>query len=236
MPYHIAFWECDRRNCAAGWRIDSSWQEDDDRQCSNWTRVFPWFSIQHNAWSFEVWQSGCPENWRIEKKWTESVCPCNISYGMQIKEKICITVLLLETNYRSITTNPYQCSGIIPVHFQAKSLRRMPSSGMWRRVDLVWTDDSEERIASIFRVERFASEGAARAVACSLQVTFRRIGNCFSLIVRTILKTEYALRETLMKTGPVRDAQQTKQCAYSIPCDRQMLHQWNRSTHRGAQI
>jgi hypothetical protein len=26
----------------------------------------------------------------------------------------------------------------------------MPSSGMWRRVDLVWTDVSEERIASIF--------------------------------------------------------------------------------------
>jgi hypothetical protein len=29
----------------------------------------------------------------------------------------------------------------------------MPSSGIWRRVDLVWTDVSEERIASIFRVE-----------------------------------------------------------------------------------
>jgi hypothetical protein len=31
--------------------------------------------------------------------------------------------------------------------------RRMPSSGMWRRVDIVLTDVSEERIASIFRVE-----------------------------------------------------------------------------------
>jgi hypothetical protein len=29
-------------------------EEDNDRQCSNCTRVFPWFSIQHNAWSFEV--------------------------------------------------------------------------------------------------------------------------------------------------------------------------------------
>jgi hypothetical protein len=34
---------------------------------------------------------------------------------------------------------------------------RMPSSGMWRRVDLVWSDVSEERIASIFRVEKSAS-------------------------------------------------------------------------------
>jgi hypothetical protein len=28
-------------------------------------------------------------------------------------------------------------------------LWRMPSSGMWRRIDLVWTDVSEERIASM---------------------------------------------------------------------------------------
>jgi hypothetical protein len=27
---------------------------------------------------------------------------------------------------------------------------------MWRRVDLVSTDDSEERVASIFRVEKYA--------------------------------------------------------------------------------
>jgi hypothetical protein len=29
----------------------------------------------------------------------------------------------------------------------------MPSSGMWSRVDLVWTDDSEEYITSIFRLQ-----------------------------------------------------------------------------------
>jgi hypothetical protein len=28
----------------------------------------------------------------------------------------------------------------------------MPSSGMWRRIDLVWHDVSEERIAPIFGV------------------------------------------------------------------------------------
>jgi hypothetical protein len=35
---------------------------------------------------------------------------------------------------------------------------RIPSSGMWCRVDLVWTDVSEESITSIFRVEKSESE------------------------------------------------------------------------------
>jgi hypothetical protein len=43
---------------------------------------------------------------------------------------------------------------------------------------------------------------------------FRRIGNCF--IVKTIFKTKHALHGTLMKTGPVRDARQMKQCVYNI--------------------
>jgi hypothetical protein len=46
---------------------------------------------------------------------------------------------------------------------------------------------------------------------------FRRIRNRLNL--RTIFKTKHTLRGTLMKTGPVRDVQQTKQCVYSIPCD-----------------
>jgi hypothetical protein len=40
---------------------------------------------------------------------------------------------------------------------------RMPSSGMWRRVDLVWTDFSKELIASIFRIEKSATEVPAWA-------------------------------------------------------------------------
>jgi hypothetical protein len=63
---------------------------------------------------------------------------------------------------------------------------------------------------------------------------FRRIGNRFS--IRTISKTKHTLRGTLTKTGPVRDAQQTKQCVYSIPCDcgrclevRIKVHKYNRT-------
>jgi hypothetical protein len=44
---------------------------------------------------------------------------------------------------------------------------------------------------------------------------FRYIENCFN--IKTIFKTKHILRGTFMDTGPVRDAQQTKQCVYSIP-------------------
>jgi hypothetical protein len=44
----------------------------------------------------------------------------------------------------------------------------MPSSGIWRHVDFVWTDVSEEYIASIFRVEKSASEDPAWAGGCEL--------------------------------------------------------------------
>jgi hypothetical protein len=43
---------------------------------------------------------------------------------------------------------------------------------VWRRVDVVdWTDVSEDRIASIFRVEKSASEEPAWAGSCSPQKT-----------------------------------------------------------------
>jgi hypothetical protein len=45
---------------------------------------------------------------------------------------------------------------------------RMPSFAMWRRVLLVWTNVSEERIASIFRVDKSTSEEPAWARSCRL--------------------------------------------------------------------
>jgi hypothetical protein len=74
---------------------------------------------------------GCPEKGRIKKKLTEWVWPRNISYSMQMKEKISLTEFLLGTNHGCITTNPnqnlLQCTGNIPVHFQPKSLNYAPS-------------------------------------------------------------------------------------------------------------
>jgi hypothetical protein len=119
-PTRSPCWDCDRSNRTAGGRADSSWQ-DKDRQCSNCTRVFPLFSIQHNAWSFEVSESvrtvGAQRTEGSRKKLTEWVCPCN-SYGIQMKEKICLTGLLLGKKESVL-----QCNENIPVHLQPKSLR-----------------------------------------------------------------------------------------------------------------
>jgi hypothetical protein len=43
---------------------------------------------------------------------------------------------------------------------------------------------------------------------------FRLTGKRFN--VRTIFKTKHTLRGAVTKTGPVRDAQQPKQCVYNI--------------------
>jgi hypothetical protein len=77
------------------------------------------------VWSFvKCAHGGCPENWRIQKKWTKLVCPCNISYGMQMKEMICFTGYLLRPNHGCITMNSNQtiikCNENIPVHLPPK--------------------------------------------------------------------------------------------------------------------
>jgi hypothetical protein len=102
-------------------------------QCSNCTKVFPWFSMQHNAWWFQVSESvrtvGVQRTEGLRKNEGNGVCPCNVSYGIQMKEKLCLTGLLLRTNHGCITTNPnqsvLQCNRNIPVHLlvQPKSLR-----------------------------------------------------------------------------------------------------------------
>jgi hypothetical protein len=48
-------------------------------------------------------------------------------------------------------------------------LWKTQSSGMWRRVDLGWTDVSDKCMASIFRVEKSTSEEPGWAGGCSLQ-------------------------------------------------------------------
>jgi hypothetical protein len=50
------------------------------------------YSIMHDRSKF---QKVCPENRRIKKKLTECACPCNISYRMQMKEKICLSYTVI---------------------------------------------------------------------------------------------------------------------------------------------
>jgi hypothetical protein len=59
-------------------------------------------------------------------------------------------------------------------------------------------------------------KGLVKKSEGDLQLEELDIGNRFN--VRTIFKIKHALRGILMKTGPVRNIQQTKQCMYNIPC------------------
>jgi hypothetical protein len=73
---------------------------------------------------------------------------------------------IVQKHWNKATNNTYSAVGCI--HLLKKKLIhswRMSPSGMWRRVDIVWTYISEECITSIFRVEKSASEEPAWAVA-----------------------------------------------------------------------
>jgi hypothetical protein len=67
-----------------------------------------------------------------------------------------------------ITLHNHRCENLKQIfrmiwdlRFPRRWLWRMSSSGMWRRVELVWTDVSEERINSIFKEEKSTSEESA---------------------------------------------------------------------------
>jgi hypothetical protein len=60
----------------------------------------------------------------MERKLTEWVCSGNTSYGMQMKEKICLTGLLLGMNHGCITANPNQTTLAANVSLMTKWLRQ----------------------------------------------------------------------------------------------------------------
>jgi hypothetical protein len=71
-----------------------------------------------------------------------------------------LSVLKLEVPLRNCWT--CENTRYFKATFRRYCIWRMPSSGIWRRLDLVnWTDFSEERVASIFRVEKSASDESA---------------------------------------------------------------------------
>jgi hypothetical protein len=66
----------------------------------------------------------------------------------------------------------------------------MPSSGMWRCVDLMWTDVSEERIAAIFRVEKSTSEEPTWAGSCMLLNAGSSLVDFYTLNMAAIRSSE----------------------------------------------
>jgi hypothetical protein len=62
------------------------------------------------------------------------------------------------------------------------SIWRMPSSWMWRCVDLLWTDASEERVTYTFRVEKSAIEEPTWAGGCRLSHQSKTVFSDFSTL------------------------------------------------------
>lgn len=89
------------------------------------------YSIMHDRLNFQkVCSGGCPDNWLRNTKWIEWACACNVSLGTPMKEKTCLTGLLLGMNHGCITTNPnqsvIQCNGNILLHLHAWNSRLRP--------------------------------------------------------------------------------------------------------------
>jgi hypothetical protein len=89
-----------------------------------------------------------------KKTWTKWACPRNISYGMQLKEKTCLTGLLLGSNHGRITSNPnqslLQCNRNIPVHLQQKSSKlKVTPSGEKFLLAVFW--DSQGVVLAHFK-------------------------------------------------------------------------------------
>jgi hypothetical protein len=94
---------------------------------------------------------------------------------------------------------------------------RMPCSGMWRRVELVWTDVSEERIASIFMVEKSANEepawtGGCPSAQCSPTVCSSQAQWSFVILLFNITK-KYS-KSTCRENGPIRTLYSPKVVCY----------------------
>jgi hypothetical protein len=65
--------------------------------------------------------------------------------------------------------------------------RRIASSGMWRLVDLLWTDVSEERIASIFRGKNPRARNQREQVAATCKIC-----HCVNKFLNRIYVTNFS--------------------------------------------
>jgi hypothetical protein len=59
IPNQVTLLQLWRKQVCSCGRINLSWQGDNDRQCSNWTRVFSWFNILRDClmfWKVCIWR------------------------------------------------------------------------------------------------------------------------------------------------------------------------------------
>jgi hypothetical protein len=143
------------------------------------------YSIMHDHlkfWKVCIWWVPRVLKHQEKMKWSEWVYPCNISYGMQMKEKICLTRLLLGMNHGHITTklnkSVLHWNGNIPVHLQLKSLRLCHQLGRSR---LLYFRILREHCQPVFRsvVKMWILQilwSSVEASGCSSQKTSRPTG------------------------------------------------------------
>jgi hypothetical protein len=70
----------------------------------------------------------------------------------------------------------HSCRGASLIKHRTPLTLKNSVFGIWRRVDLMWTDVPEERITSIYRVEKSASEEPPWAGGCPQYPLYNRLG------------------------------------------------------------
>jgi hypothetical protein len=108
-------------------------------------------------------------DWQGKLKYSEKTCP---SAALPTTNPTCCPDAARARRAGKLATN--RLSYGTAYLFELRDSLRMSSSGMWRCVDLALTEVSEERIASIFRVEKSASGETAWAGGCRLSRPFCR--------------------------------------------------------------
>jgi hypothetical protein len=131
------------------------------------------YSIMHDLLKFQkVCAQWVSRVLKDQEKLTGWVCPCNISDGMQMKEKIrvCSIGLLLGTNHGCFTTNPnqsmLQCNRNIPVHLQSKCLKYKVMESA-RKVMLIMFWDSQGLLLAHFQKYGENINSSSYQVLCS---------------------------------------------------------------------
>jgi hypothetical protein len=85
------------------------------------------------------------------------------------------------------------------------------------RHNLMLNEYKQEFVDSVMKASR--SNRPSNTIYQALSSHMLRVPPRNSDALETVFKTKHTFRGTLMKTGPVRDAQQTKQYVYNNPCD-----------------
>jgi hypothetical protein len=105
------------------------------------------------------------------------------------------------------------------------------------RHDLMLNEYLKEFVDSVMKLSRSSRPSSGKIHQGTIRILYVRVSPRNSDALETVsisgpfYKTKHTLRGALMKTVPVGDAQQMKQCVYSIPCDCDRCYTGETSRH-----